>query len=133
MLFCYILFNTNLRQQRPSVDTFVRVGIIQRTGDNSPFSPCLPPAFTVGEQSHFDNSDYDSDQVYLCCAKNKIRVFQLLRDDAVDLFKMYHNQNQNARGVANVAGNAKVKGRWPPKAFLKEIVEEFYVDMMFIY
>ena len=124
--------NTNLRQQRPPVDPFVRVGIIQRTGEIHLFT-LFAPVFIVDEKSHFDNSDHDGDQVYLCCAKNKIRVFQLLRDNAVGLFKMYHDQNQNARGVANVAGNTKVKGRWPPKDFLKEIVEEFYVDMMFIY
>ena len=54
--------------------------------------------FTVAEKSHFDNSsafclvhfdsDHDSDQLYLCCAKNKIRVFRLSCNDAVDLFKI---------------------------------------------
>ena len=52
---------------------------------NSPFSPCLPCVHCTGEKLHFesDNSDHDSNQVYmyLCCAKYKIRVFQLLRDD----------------------------------------------------
>ena len=66
---------------------------------------------------HFD-SDHDSHQLNLCCAKNNIGVFQLLRDHAVDLFKMYNDQNQNARGVANVAENESIR-KMATKAFLK--------------
>ena len=73
---------------------------------------------------HFD-SDHDSNQLYLCCAKNKIGVFQLLRDlVSVDLFKMYNDQNQNARGVANVAENERIR-KMATKNFLKGIAEEF--------
>ena len=77
---------------------------------------------------HVD-SDNDSHQLYLCCAKNKIGVFQLLRDLSVDLFKMYNDQNQNARGGANVAENESIRkmrpGRWPPKTFLKGSLKNF--------
>ena len=66
---------------------------------------------------HFD-SDHDSDQLCLCCAKNKIRDFQLLRDNAVDLFKMYYDQNQNARGVAIVAKKKRIR-KIASKSFLK--------------
>ena len=65
------------------------------------------------------DSDHDSHQLYLCCAKNKIGVFQLLRDHAVDLFKMYYDQNQNARGVANVAENESIR-KMATKVFLKK-------------
>ena len=72
---------------------------------------------------HFD-SDHDSHQLYLFCAKNKIGFFQLLRDLSVDLFKMYNDQNQNARGVANVAENESIR-KMATKNFLKGIAEEF--------
>ena len=52
------------------------------------------------------------------CAKNKIGVFQLLRDHAVDIFKMYNDQNQNAQGVANVAENRSIR-KMATKTFLK--------------
>ena len=51
-------------------------------------------------------------------------VFQLLRDLSVDLFKMYNDQNQNARGVANVAENESIR-TMATKTFLKGIPEEF--------
>ena len=70
------------------------------------------------EHVHFD-SDHDSHQLYLCCAKNKIGVFQLLRDLSVDLFKMYNDQNQNARGVENVAENESIRKIMATKSFLK--------------
>ena len=47
-----------------------------------------------------------------------------LKSSLIDTVDGYHDQNQNARGVANVA-ETKVKGRLPPKALLKEIAEEF--------
>ena len=54
--------------------------------------------FTVAEKSHFDNSS---------------------------TFKTsYHDQNQNARGVANVAENESIR-KMATKNFLKGIAEEF--------